>query len=99
MTTLRKRGSGNDPKSDSKKTPLRGGQMSENIRKTHGFGSFSAIRGIHFGLRFGVTFGDTFGTTLFQKFIETIHSRKPFPKEMTSEFWILDGILAGARIN
>ena len=34
MTTLRKGGSGNGPKSDPKSGPLRGGQVSENTRKT-----------------------------------------------------------------
>ena len=40
--------------------------MSENIRKTKVFHTFSAICGTHFGFSFGVAFGITFGTSLFQ---------------------------------
>ncbi len=43
--------------------------MNETTGKTNGFGSFSAIRGIHSGLRLGVTLGITFGTPPFQELI------------------------------
>ncbi len=61
-----KGGPRNCTKSDPEMVPLWGGQMSENIRGTNGFGSFPAVWGNHFGLHFGVTFGVTFGTPIFQ---------------------------------
>ena len=70
MTTLRKGGSGNGPKSDPKSGPLRGGQVSENTRKTKGFDSFLAIWGSRFGTHFGATFGSPPGSCLLRKLIK-----------------------------
>ena len=85
MTTLRKGGSGNGPKSDPKSGPLRGGQVSENTRKTKGFDSFLAILGSHFGTHFGVTFGSPPGSSLLRKLIENERSGEPDAKEMDSD--------------
>ena len=53
-----------DPKmdqNDPKMGPFWGGQNRENTMKTNGFGSKSALRGIHFWLHFWYIFGSIFG--------------------------------------
>ena len=85
MTALPKRRSGKGPKSDPKSGPLRGGQVSENTRKTNGFDSFLTIWGTYFGTHFGVTFGSPPGSCLLRKLIKNEESGEPDAKEMDSD--------------
>ena len=85
MNTLRKGGSGNGPESDPKSGPLRGGQVSENTRKTKVFDSFLAIWGTRFGTNSGVTFGSPPGSCLLRRLIKNERSGEPDAKEMDSD--------------
>ena len=58
--------------------------MSENTRKTNGFGSFPAIQRTHFGVHLGITFGVTFGTPFFGNVKEIIGFVWVWEKEMDS---------------